>query len=373
MDAKRLDAYRAEFPVIQQYVYLDHSGISPIPRRVKSAIESYLAESVEGAFHYQAWAKRVLATRQACARLINAEPDELAFVRSTSHGLSLVAEGLDWKQGDNVILYEKEFPSNIYPWLNQRRKGVEVRFIPSRNGRIEQGDIERLIDARTRVVSVSSVQFVNGFRIDLGKTGELCRQNNAFLCVDAIQSLGLLPMDVKAFGIDFLSADAHKWLLGPEGIGIFYCRRGLAERLAPALVGWKSVRSELDFEHVDFRLKTDALRFEEGSLNLLGIFGLGAAVDLLSEVGIGNIEERVLNRGDMIIREAEQRGFSVLTPRERRARGGNVTFTGNFDAAAVRDALRERGILVNARGGGLRVSPHFYNTDEELARLFQAL
>ena len=374
MNDKKFESYRREFPVTEKYIYLDHSGVAPTSLRVKSAIEKFLNEAAEGgAFHYPKWAQRVNEIRSACARLINAGPDELAFVKSTSHGLSIVAEGLDWKPGDNVLIYEKEFPSNLYPWLNLKRKGVEVRIIPSRDGRILIDDIERLIDSKTRLLAVSSVQFSNGFRIDLKKVGALCRKNNVLFCVDAIQSLGVLPMDVKEYNIDFLSADAHKWLLGPEGIGIFYCRRELAERLAPPLIGWKCVRNEFDFDNPDFCLKTDALRFEEGSMNLLGIFGLGAAVDLLLEVGIENIETRVLGLGEIIIREAEQRGYRVLTPKARSERGGNVTFSGDFDPAAARDRLREKRILVNTRGGGLRVSPHFYNTKEELLAFFRAL
>jgi cysteine desulfurase/selenocysteine lyase len=180
-------------------------------------------------------------------------------------------------------------------------------------------------------------------------------------------------MDVKDCCIDFLSADAHKWLLGPEGIGIFYCRSDLAERLAPLLIGWKSVKRDLDFDHPDFQLKDTALRFEEGSMNLLGIFGLGAAIDLLNEAGILNIEQRVLDLGDVIIRLAEDRGFTLLTPRSQDARGGNITISGRFDPALLRDALRERKMMVNARGGGLRISPHFYNTEEEIGTLFNAI
>ena len=192
-------------------------------------------------------------------------------------------------------------------------------------------------------------------------------------CVDAIQSLGVIPMDVRAFKIDFLSADAHKWLLGPEGIGLFYCRKGLSERLSPPLVGWKSVQNEFAFEQPDFRLKTSALRFEEGSMNLLGIFGLGAAIDLLLEIGIADIEKRVLDLGDLVIQEAATRAYTILTPKVRKERGGNIAFSGPFDPVAARDALREQGIMVNVRGGGLRVSPHFYNTEEDILTLFGAL
>jgi cysteine desulfurase/selenocysteine lyase len=374
MHNKFYESYRREFPVTEKYIYLDHAGVSPISLRVKDAVETFLAESAEGgAFHYPEWSQRIVEIRRSCAHLVNAAPGEIAFVKSTSHGLSIVAEGLDWKQGDNVLIYGKEFPSNLYPWMNLKRKGVEVRFIPSRDGRISIDDIQQLIDPRTRLLALSSVQFSNGFRIDLGKTGDLCKNKGVLFCVDAIQSLGAFPMDVKAFQIDFLSADAHKWLLGPEGIGIFYCRQGLAERLHPPLVGWKCVKNEFAFDQPDFCLKNDALRFEEGSMNLMGIFGLGAAVDLLFEAGIENIQERVLGLGDIIIKEAGARGYSVLTPKEKIARGGNVTFSGNFDPSQMRDALLKKDIMVNVRGGGLRVSPHFYNSTEEIIRLFQSL
>ena len=374
MDNKFFEAYRREFPVTGKYIFLDHAGVAPMSLRVKTAIETLLAESTEGgAFHYPSWAQWVVEIRQACARLINAGPDEIAFVKSTSHGLSIVAQGLDWRPGDNVLIYEKEFPSNIYPWLNLRSRGVDVRTIPSRDGRIEMHDIERLMDARTRLLAISSVQYSNGFRIDLQKVGARCREKQVLFCVDAIQSLGLIPMAVRDCHIDFLSADAHKWLLGPEGIGIFYCRKGLAEQLSPPLMGWKSVKNEFEFDRPELRLKTNALRFEEGSMNLMGIIGLGAALDLLFEVGVEHIEERVLDLGDLIIQEAVKRGYRVLTPGERHERGGNITFSGDFDPAAMQCALREKRIMVNARGGGIRVSPHFYNTGEDIAGFFIAM
>jgi selenocysteine lyase/cysteine desulfurase len=374
MQSNFFEFYRQNFPVTEKYIYLDHAGVAPVSLRVREAVEPFLVESSGGgAFHYMKWLAKIAQVRKACAELINADPNDVAFVKSTSHGLSIVAEGLDWKPGDNLLIYEKEFPSNIYPWLNLKRKGVAVKTIPSRGGRILIEDIEALIDSRTRLLALSSVQFINGFRIDLKRTGELCRSRGILFCVDAIQSLGLIPMDVKAFNIPFLSADAHKWLLGPEGIGIFYCRRELAERLSPPLVGWKSVKNDLAFERPEFDLKTDAARFEEGSMNVMGIIALGAAVDLLLEIGIEKIEKRVLSLGDLIIKKAEDRGFTVLTPKERTSRGGNVTFTGNFDAVAIKSRLQDQGIMVNIRGGGLRVAPHFYNNEAEIERFFTVL
>ena len=374
MDRTIVERYRREFPVSQNHIYLDHAGVAPVSLRVKNAIDAFLTESAEGgAFHYPRWAQRVAETRKLCGQLLNAEADEIAFIRSTSHGLSLVAEGMDWRSGDNVLFCEKDFPSNIFPWINLKDRGVEARPIPSPGGRVRIEDIERSMDGRTRLVAVSSVQYSNGSRIDLKRLGGLCRKKGVLLCVDAIQSLGIIPMDVLEFNVDFLAADAHKWLLGPEGIGIFYCRKGLVQSMRPSLVGWKSVQDEFDFDHPVLRLKDDAQRFEEGSQNVMGIFGLGAAIELLLEIGIETIEKRVLDLGDRIIEEAGKRGFVVFTPTSRNERGGNITIAGGFDPAAARDALRERGIMVNVRGGGLRLSPHFYNTAEDIKTLFQNL
>jgi len=374
MDTLTVERYRRQFPITKNHIYLDHAGVAPASLRVKTAIDAFLAESAEGAaFHYPRWTQRIAEVRKLCAQLVNAGEDEIAFIKSTSHGLSLVAEGMDWQSGDNVLFCERDFPSNIFPWINLKSKGVDARAIPSRGGLIQIEDIERLMDARTRLIAVSSVQYSNGFRMDLKRLGALCRKTGVLLCVDAIQSLGIIPMDVRDFNIGFLAADAHKWLLGPEGIGIFFCRRDLVQSLRPPLVGWKSVQSEFEFDHPVLRLKNDAQRFEEGSQNVIGIFGLGAALDLILEVGIPNIEERVLDLGDQIIEKAKNRGLTILTPLHREERGGNITIAGKIDPAAARDALREQGIMVNVRGGGLRLSPHFYNTAEDINTLFQNL
>ena len=371
---KWVEHYRKGFPVTKRYIYLDHAGVAPISLRVKSTVERFLKEASEaGVFKYQDWMDRVGSVRMNCAKLLNCQPEEIAFVKNTSHGLSIIAEGLDWKEGDNLVFFEREFPSNVYPWLNLRRKGVEIREIPSRGESILVEDIERLMDSRTKLLTISSVQFSNGFRIDLKGVGELCVEKNVLFCVDAIQSLGVVPMDVRDFKVDFLSADGHKWLLAPEGTGVFYCRKELAEKINPPLVGWKSIVNESDYDRIDFRLKENTLRFEEGSLNVMGILALGASIELLMEVGIERIEGRVLELGDIIIREAEKRDFVVRTPRSRKGRAGIVSFSGNFDPLTLKDKLKSLDVVVNVRGGALRVSPHFYNTEEEISRLFESI
>ena len=373
-DQKSLEDYRKEFPVTKDYVYLDHAGVAPVSLRVKRALESFLNEASEsGMFNYKSWMDGVQEIRKKSAILVAADPEEIAFVKNTSHGISIVAEGLDWKEGDNLLICEKDFPSNIYPWLNLKRKGVEIRVVPSQNERILLEDIELLIDSRTKLLTVSSVNFSSGFKIDLKMVGELCNRKRILFFVDAIQSLGVIPMDVNEFKIDFLAADGHKWLLSPEGTGIFYCRKELALRINPPLIGWKSIINESDYDHVDFRLKTNALRFEEGSLNVMGIYALGAAIDLLLDVRIDRIQARVIQLGDLIIREAEKRDFQVRTPKSKEERGGIISILGNLDPINVKDKLKEEGILVNVRGGAIRVSPHFYNTEYEVLRLFDAI
>ncbi|MCH8030115.1 MAG: aminotransferase class V-fold PLP-dependent enzyme [Candidatus Dadabacteria bacterium] len=369
-----INSIRALFPVTQKYIYLDHAGVAPVSNVAADSVNEFLREAThDGVFKYGSWTRRVEKARRRCARLIGAELNDVCFVKNTSHGLSIVASGLDWKEGDNVLIVEGEFPANVYPWLSLEKKGVEVRTIPLHGTEIRLDDIERLMDSRTRLLSISSVQYWSGFRVDLEAVGRLCGRKGVRLFVDAIQSLGVVPMDVKEFGIDFLAADGHKWLLAPEGTGIFYCAPELAAEIDPPLVGWKSVVNESDYENIDFRLKPTALKFEEGSFNFMGITALGATVNLLLEFGIENVYDRVLGLGDLVIAEAEKRGMSVVTLKERERRAGIVTIAGGFDPEPVRDDLKSMGVMVNVRGGGLRVSPHFYNTEDDIKGFFDAL
>jgi selenocysteine lyase/cysteine desulfurase len=228
------------------------------------------------------------------------------------------------------------------------------------------------MDSRTKLLTISSVQFSNGFSVDLRKVGALCRENGVLLCVDAIQSLGALPMDVVDASIDFLAADGHKWLLSPEGTGIFYCRKERAKTINPPLVGWRSVQNAHDFDRIALCLKDNALRFEEGSPNTIGIIALGAALDLLYEVGIERIAHNVLALGGLIIEMADKRGLAVKTPGKREERSGITSIAGDFDPGFVRDRLQEQGIMVSVRDKALRISPHFYNNEDDILRFFDA-
>lgn len=367
--------YRKLFPITESYVFLDHAGVGPVSVRAIQSVQKFLEEaSTQSSFIYDDWMERVDGIRKKCSELIRSNSDEIAFIKNTSHGISIVASGLDWERGDNVLVYEKEFPSNIYPWLNLEKNGVEVRFIKSRDdGEIYIDDIKNLADSKTRLISMSSVQFTSGFRIDLNALGNFCKQNGIYFFVDAIQSLGVVPMDVKECGIDFLAADGHKWMISPEGTGFFYCSGGVSKSINPSLVGWKSIVNEGEYEKINFSLKGNALKFEEGSINVMGVLALGASLELLLEVGVENIKQEVQRLGDEIIKGALDRDFFVKTPKDKNKRGGIIVFSGNFDSVDLKQKLQQLNIMVNARGGGLRVSPHFYNSDDDIEQLFKAI
>lgn len=319
------------------------------------------------------WDNQVERVRRLTAQLVGSRVDEIAFVKNTSQGLSFVANGLDWKAGDEVLIPDLEFPSNVYPWMNLQRLGVRVRKVRNTKGRYTLPSFEKALSKRTRLISVSSVEFVNGFRQDLSALGALCKKKKILFCVDAIQSLGLIPMDVKKYNIDFLCADGHKWLVGPEGLGFFYCKKNRIPQLKLVSVGWHSIINDHNFSTIDFRLKKSASRFEEGSHNTLSIMALGASIEYLQGIGIGKIGKRVFELTDILMEGLEQMGFSVLSSKEKSDRSGSVLFSVGSPKQnrQLFTRLTKNRILVSLRGPGIRVSPHFYNSEKELEKFFQ--
>jgi selenocysteine lyase/cysteine desulfurase len=303
--------------------------------------------------------------------MVGVTAEEVAFIKNTSEGISIVAAGFPWKQGDNVVTTNMEFPSNVYPWMRLRSRGVELRMVPGRDGRMRAEDLFAACDGKTRLLSLSSVEFANGFRHDLPRIGEYCRRNGIFFFVDAIQSLGAIPLDARAFGIDALAADGHKWLLAPEGIGAMYISRDVMEMIEPVILGWHSVANRFDFEAYDFRLSPDARRYEPGSFNTVGLAAFDASLGLLLEVGVDRIWERVRRLTDRVFDEASRAGYEVLSSRVPEERSGIVTFrVAGADAGALWRAMQDRGVVCSPRLGGIRLSPHFYNTEEEIAEAF---
>lgn len=369
-----LDRVRREFPIVETCVFLNHAAAGPIPRRSQAAMGEVIADHVGHALlHKDTWDARTRRVRAQAARLLNARPDQIAFIKNTSEGLSLAANGLDWRAGENVVVPGGDFPSVVYPWLNLAERGVEVRRVAARAGRVLVDDIADAIDARSRAVAISTVQFASGFRADLAAIGQLCRDRDLLFVVDGIQSLGALTLDVAACGIDVVAADAHKWLLGPQGIGIFFCSDRALDRLRVRTVGWLSVRDPFAF-HYQLDLLPDAGRFEPGTENNIGIYGLGGTLELIEEVGIATIESRVLVLTDLLCAGLARRGYRVVSPREGAERSGIVIF--NHADRPTDDLFRRltaARIAVSVRGGGIRVSPHYYNSEDEIAGVLAAL
>jgi len=367
-----VERIREQFPIVRNKTFLNHAAQSPLPKPVVEAMRKHLKEfSTFGTISASPdeW-------KGLFGRLINAESDEVAFVTNTSTGLNIVANMLEYPSGSNVVTTDLEFPSVVYPWL-RKRLGVKVRYVKSVDGVIFPKDVEKAVDDKTVAVVVSHVEYVNGFRNNLDALAEIAHKHGAYLVVDAVQSAGALQIDVKRGDIDFLTASCYKWLLGPAGAGFLYIRRELIERFEPPLVGWASVKPEV-FETIDLwdiyslKLSKTASRFEVGEPSVLSLIGASAAIKLLLDVGITNVEKRILQLADYLIKSVKERGFKLQTPEGRECRSGIVNFlVDNPREKAKR--LREEGIIVSTRAHGIRVSPHFYNTEQEIDRLLDEL
>ena len=376
---EEIEKYRALFPVTQKWVYLNHAAVAPISLKAVQAVEEFNRDALnEGYTAGPHWVKRFREVREAAARLCGATPEEIAFVKNTSHGLSLIARGLDLQAGDEVILSDLEFPTNVYPWMALEKRGIVIKKLHSHGGALRLEDLEKLVHSGTKVISLSSVQYGSGYRLPLSEIGKLCRDLGIHFFVDAIQSLGAFPLDVGQDKIDFLAADAHKWMLGHEGIGILYVRKPLIEKIEPALLGWNSVHNPYAFDVIDFTLRKDAERFEEGSHNGMSIYSLGAAIDLLLEVGIERIAQRLILLTDILISGLQELGLSITNPLQTENRSGIVTFRFNPERYSknlgdLERHLYARKYFVSLRQGSLRVSPHFYNTEAEIQGLLSEI
>ena len=375
-DCKSHLSWRSEFPVTETYIYMNHAGVAPLSRRSRDAMTEFLEDAtVNGAVNAKCWEQAAEACRGVAAQLINADATEIAFMKNTTQGILIAANGIDWHTGDNVVTTAVEFPANVYPWWSlKERYGVQTRMVPEQTGRIHVEDVASAIDERTRAVTISHVEFASGFRNDIQALGEICRERDIWFIVDAIQSLGAIEVDVKSANVDILAADGHKWLLAPEGAAIFYCADDKRERLINTNVGWASVVNPRDFLNYNLTQKPDATRFEEGSYNSVGLYGLKAAIELLLDIGILTIETHILKLTEHLMAGLEAKGYRVVTPRADSERAGIVIFESNQRTPAeIYDILHAENIITAERGSGVRVSPHFYNTTSEIERLLEVL
>ncbi|GAB6067543.1 aminotransferase class V-fold PLP-dependent enzyme [Methylothermus subterraneus] len=357
-----------EFDLAPDLIYLNHAGVAPWPRRTQHAVIRFAEENARfGAAHYATWLEVEKRLRQKLKLLLNApSEDDIALVKNTSEAISFVAYGLAWREGDNIVSCAGEFPSNRIPWESLQSQGVSLRLARLDQAKTPEEALFSLVDRATRLIAVSSVQYASGLALDLERIGDFCRRRGILLCVDAIQSLGALRADVQAWQADFVMADGHKWLFGPEGLGVFYTTPRARDLLRLHEYGWHMVEHAGDYERQTWEIAQSARRFECGSPNFLGIYALEASLSLLLEIGMTEVERKVLENAAYLIEKirADER-LRLLTPPQRHA--GIVTFSPlACPPAALYAKLRQEGVICALRGGGIRFSPHFYTTQAEL-------
>jgi selenocysteine lyase/cysteine desulfurase len=369
---------RREFPAARDKVFLAHAGVCPLPRRVADAVAECVQRSTLG--DQEAFVlHRLEDARRLGAQLLHCQPDEIALVGPTSLALSFVAAGLSFKKGDNVVIYHDDYPSNVYPWMALAERGVEVRLLNARElGLIRPVDVQGQVDENTRLVALASCHFLSGWRIDYAAIGKFLRERGILFCLDAIQTLGAFPTTGEH--VDFLAADAHKWLLGPCGAGIFYVRRELQEQLTPPIYGWHNVHCPNYVAGEQIAFRNGAVKYEAGTQNLLGLVGLITALELALELGVDNIAAELLRRRVWLVPALQTKGFTVLNPAPEPENAGGILsfYHPEKNAADLHKKLSDGGVITSLRADRtgrryIRFSPHYYNTDAELRRAVELL
>lgn len=367
-----------EFPVLGEMNYLNHAGCSPMCARVASVVRECVELASVGRLADNPWYLEVLAAKPAIAKLVNARgKHEIAFVPNTVSGLSLLAGGLDWVKGDRVVISDVEYPANRYPWTELKRKGVEV--VEAKQGedhRIDVDDVVNLINDRTRVVALSHVQFGTGYRIDVKPIADEVHAAGGLLCVDAIQSVGTMPIDVQAMGIDFLAAGSHKWLLGAEGAGFVWCDEDLCQQIRPPIPGWLGRVNALDYINYDERWLPDARRFETGTMAVLPLRAMRASIEMLLEIGLDVVWSRIDALSQHLRGRLTDKGYNVISPPGPNERSGIVAadWPGRRrEHDRIVSDLAAQNIIVANRAGHLRITPHFYNSIEQVDAAIDAL
>jgi len=363
---------KKEFPQAQNNVYLNHAGVSPWPQRTADTIHTFANENVLiGATHYPRWMKTEVSLRKMLAELLNAPfSDDIALLKNTSEGLSVIAYGIDWVAGDNIVTSDQEFPSNRIVWESLKSQGVELRLVDLSSGHSPADALIAAMDERTRLLTISSVQYASGLKINLKPLGNACQAAGALFCVDAIQSLGITPLDVQVINADFVVADGHKWLMAPEGVAVFYCRAKSRNNLALKQYGWHMVEACGNYDKQDWQVASSARRFECGSPNMLGIHAMHASLSLLFEVGIKQVETLIKHKLDYLHTELSNiDGCEIVTDMSADAYAGIISFR-HEDIPAVQlfPYLTQHKVVCAVRDHALRFSPHFYTPQEKLER-----
>ncbi|HKJ69264.1 MAG TPA: aminotransferase class V-fold PLP-dependent enzyme [bacterium] len=371
-----LEAARDLFPFVTEQLYLNHAASSPLSLRVEEAIRRYVSDRTRGGINnFKRDMQEIAALRSALAELIGADPERIALTSNTTHGLNIIASGLSWSEGDEILLSEMEFPANVYPFLNLRRQGVTIKHLPSTDGKITIEDFAEHTTERTRLISLSYVQYLNGYRADLTSVSDFCNANDILFIVDAIQGLGAIPLDVDHIRCDALATGGHKWLMSPRGTGFLYLSEALQERLTPAYLGWLSVENPFHFHDYKQKLKPTAEQFELATPNTIGAYGMHAAVQLLQEVGLQKIERHILDITGYLRNELPKRGYEVKTTFTDQERAGILLFSCGDPQENKRifGKLSGKNVTISYREGALRVAPHFYNTRADMDRFIGIL
>ncbi|MCC6591207.1 MAG: aminotransferase class V-fold PLP-dependent enzyme [Bryobacterales bacterium] len=358
--------YADEFPVTKNLTYLNHAAVAPLSAAAAKAMADLAADARDwGSLDYDKWLSAYEGLRVETAKLIGASPREIAIVKNTSEGIATVALGIDWRAGDIVVAFREEFPANYYPWLKLEARGVKVRWLSIY-------DPLEAIDAAAegaRLLAISHVNYLSGYRVDLTSIGEICRRRGCFYFVDAIQGMGAFPIDVERDHIDALSADGHKWLLGPEGCGVLYVRHSVQDQIEPVEFGWTNVAAYADYASRDMTLRSDAGRYEPGTLNTIGIFGLRASIALINQIGVAAISAEVTQRARQLHDGAKRKGYEILP-----TASGIVTFRKEgVDSRIIVKRLRDAGIIAAPRQGYVRTSPHFYVSPDSIEACLEQL
>ena len=370
------------FPILNHWDFYNHAGASPLPAPVAKVMRDYVHETEQNAYLFGNRYAEPDVIRKIAAQMIDAESgDEVAMLKNTAEGLSIVAQSIEWKPGDRIVTAAGEYPANVYPWMEQSRRGAELVFVPE----VEHDDGTREVPLdsilreaahpRTRVVTLSHVEFATGQRHDIAAIGKFCRENGKLFVVDAIQSLGALPVSVRDANIDYLAAGGQKWMLAAEGAAIFYCRRELMDRTRPLLIGAVSVENATAFSEYDYTFAKNARRYESGTYNIVGFRAMRAAMEMLMELGANAISHRIKTITERLIEGLRAKSYTVASPRDGEQWSGIVSFSsrsGDHDQI-VRTLRREQKTELVVRGGRLRAAPHFYNTEEQIDRLIERL
>lgn len=363
----------------KQHIYLNHAAISPLSDRVKTAMENFLADRNSGHIdNFEEWMQLIDETRELIAKLIHTGgTDRISFMGNTSEALSAVAEGFDWNEGDEIILNTMEFPANIQPFRILERKGVKLVYLkPDEEGKITPEMIEETVNPKTKMVSISAVQYLNGFRADIKSIGNICSENGIYFVVDGIQALGAVQIDVEECQVDALASGGHKWMMGPMGTGFLYLSEKLARVLKPAKTGWLSVETPWKLSEFDQKWQPVSRHLETGTYNMMGIMGLHASLSHLLETGIDQIQKEVLNlTHHLFVNVSAVKNVEIITPKQPDQHAGIFTFLlpGKRDPGEIVNQLKKKQITISSREGTIRISPHYYNNAEELDQVLDSI